>query len=134
MGRSGTTRMPLVPVAWGELMDKISILEIKTERISEPTRVENAHAELALLRRVRDAHLPSSAEVNAIYSQLKGINECIWDLEVRVRQYEREQNFGQHFIEAARAVYQTNDQRSRIKQQMDRLLDSELKEEKYYQR
>lgn len=132
MASCGTSRMPWIPVSWGELMDKIAILEIKAERISEPTRAAHAQAELQLLLRVRDAHLPNRDAVQALYAQLQRVNERIWDLEARVRRYEREQSFGEGFIETARAVHTTNDRRSWLKQQLDRVLDSELKEEKEY--
>jgi hypothetical protein len=123
---------PSVPVSWGELIDKITILEIKSERLSKPAAVANASHELALLRAVAGelAEVPSG--LAALRGQLVGVNRRLWDFEDEIRRKEATQAFDAEFIELARAVYRNNDERSRIKRAINQLLGSEIIEEKQY--
>jgi len=121
----------LVPISPGELLDKISILEIKLERIADPAKQGNVRRELAALADVRKL-LPPSAELASLTAGLKSVNQFLWDIEDAIRDCERRQDFGQAFVELARSVYRQNDRRSALKRQINELLGSQLIEEKAY--
>lgn len=121
-----------VEIAAGELIDKITILEIKSERIADPAKLDNVRAELATLAAPRDAAIVSSPELTALCIRLRHINEQLWDIEDDIRACERNEDFGARFIALARAVYQSNDQRAALKRQINELLGSRLVEEKSY--
>ena len=120
--------MPLIPVSWGELLDKIAILEIKTSRISNETARANAARELALLRDVAGA--PKG--VAELMAALRAVNLRLWRIEDRIREHEKAGDFGPGFIALARAVYHENDERGRIKRALNQALGSALVEEKHY--
>ena len=121
----------LVPVSWGELLDKITILEIKRDRIADPEKVANVGRELAALRSVADrTERPPAA--SDLVAQLRVVNEQLWDIEDSIRDCERRQDFSADFVELARAVYHTNDRRAEIKRDLNLMLGSELVEEKSY--
>jgi hypothetical protein len=123
----------LVPVSWGELLDKITILEIKIDRIADAAKKANIQRELSALNAVVTGQgaLPEAA--NAPMAELRTVNEALWDIEDEIRDHERKHDFGPRFVELARAVYHTNDRRSVVKRQLNDLLGSELVEEKSYQ-
>jgi hypothetical protein len=122
----------LAPVSLGELLDKIVILEIKAAKFADPQKLGNVRTELALLRAER-ARLPlAGAEIDALAAALKQVNEALWEIEDRIRDCERDKNFGTEFIELARSVYRTNDQRAAIKRQINELAGSAIVEEKSY--
>ncbi|HVV28520.1 MAG TPA: DUF6165 family protein [Rhizomicrobium sp.] len=123
--------IPHVPVSWGELIDRITILEIKTVRLPAAAARANAARELALLRGIAAAALAESA-VAGLALQLKGVNEALWEIEDRIRDKERNHAFDAEFIELARAVYKRNDERGKMKRAIDVALKSELTEEKSY--
>ena len=118
-----------VPISWGELVDKITILEIKAERMEDPKKLANVTRELWLLNRKLS---PVATQVLRLKLRLKEVNTRLWDIEDEIRDCEREQNFGPRFIELARAVYVTNDQRADVKREINFALSSELVEEKSY--
>ena len=120
-----------VPVSFGELLDKITILQIKSERIADPEKVRNVRKELALLEGVREG-LPASDDIGGFMADLKAVNESLWDIEEEIRQCEKKRDFGPRFIELARSVYHENDRRGAIKRQINQSLGSELIEEKDY--
>ena len=120
-----------IEVAPGELIDKITILEIKLERIRDEEKVRDVQREYALLTQVADVVL-TSPEITALRSELKQINEVLWRIEDDIREQERRQDFGPEFVRLARAVYRTNDDRARVKREINRLLNSTLVEEKAY--
>src|SRR5579864_5394883 len=91
----------LVEVAPGELLDKITILQIKSERMTDPAKVKNVNVELAVLAKTREKSLPASEELSALEAQLKEVNEQLWDIEDEIRVCEREQDFGPRFIAVA---------------------------------
>ncbi|MFN3460126.1 MAG: DUF6165 family protein [Oceanibaculum sp.] len=126
-----------VPVSWGELIDKIAILEIKSERIADAAKLANVRTELAALAGVRDANLPSEGKVlddlAALTADIKTVNEALWEIEDDIRDCERDRDFGPRFVELARSVYKTNDRRAALKRDINTLLGSELVEEKSYQ-
>jgi hypothetical protein len=120
-----------IEVAPGELIDKITILEIKLARIGDEEKVRNVQHEYAVLTQVADVVL-TSPEITMLRSELKRINELLWQIEDDIREQERRQDFGPDFVRLARAVYRTNDERARVKREINRLLNSTLVEEKAY--
>ena len=122
---------PNVPVSWGELLDKITILEIKEERIADPAARSNVRRELGLLRDIAAPALDEPAAARLL-ATLRRINERLWDIEDDIRGKEAQADFGPDFIALARAVYKTNDQRAALKKELNGLLNSELVEEKSY--
>lgn len=121
-----------VEIAPGELIDKITILEIKSERIEDPDKVQNVQIELDVLATARAEKLPQSADLEELHARLKQINEALWAIEDDIRECERTKDFGDTFIQLARSVYQTNDQRAAVKREINELLGSRLVEEKSY--
>ena len=124
-----TEKLPLAPVSWGELIDKITILEIKCARLTSPGAIANAAKELALLRAIA---APVLAETRELTARLKSLNENLWEIEDKIRDKEAAGSFDADFIALARSVYRTNDERGALKKQINLLLKSELIEEKGY--
>ena len=116
----------------GELIDKITILEIKRDRIRDSRKLANVCAELDVLTQTRDRAIASSPELRRLSDELRAINESLWDVEDELRECERKSEFGSRFIDLARAVYKTNDRRAEVKYEVNRLLRSRLFEEKSY--
>ena len=121
-----------IPVSAGELIDKISILEIKSERIAEPAKLRNIRVELALLMEVRDKAMPQTPELRGMAEALRAVNEELWDIEDAIRECERRGDFGPRFISLARNVYRTNDRRAALKRRIDAAFGSSITEEKSY--
>ncbi len=132
---SDETRMTqfAVPVSHGELIDKLTILEIKSERISDPAKLKNIHNELDALNAAWQADPAASIDITDARMRLKAINEALWEIEDEIRVKEKAQVFDARFIELARAVYVTNDQRAEVKREINEKLGSTLVEEKSYQ-
>ncbi len=122
-----------VPISPGELLDKITILQIKSERIQDPAKLANVNRELDMLSRVWRQSVESDDEIAALTARLKSINEALWEIEDDIRDEERNKRFGERFIELARAVYVTNDERADAKKQVNLHLNSSIVEEKSYQ-
>lgn len=122
----------LIPVAYGELIDKITILEIKAERLADPAKRTNVERELALLRQTWTADPSSSIDIADLHAQLHAINARLWDIEEGKRACEREQRFDAGFVDLARQVYFGNDERARIKRAINERLGSSIVEEKSY--
>jgi hypothetical protein len=123
---------PVVPVSWGELLDKVSILEIKRVRLRSPRAVANAERELAALGPALMVLDPAPAGLAELRSALGGVNERLWTIEDRIREKEAQADFGAAFVALARSVYRENDERGRIKRAINTLLASGLVEEKQY--
>ena len=123
----------MVPVSFGEVLDKITILEIKSERIKDESKLENVRQELDELSRVWNETLTDPDKVKQERQELKGVNEELWEIEDGIREEEAAGNFGDRFIELARAVYFTNDRRAALKKQVNLALGSRFVEEKSYQ-
>ena len=119
----------MVPVSWGELLDKITILQIKQERLTDDAKRSNVTTELTALSAVAGAAM---LEVAALLADLKKVNEALWEIEDQIRDKERDQAFDATFIQLARAVYVTNDRRADLKRDINRQLGSTLVEEKSY--
>jgi hypothetical protein len=122
----------MTPVSAGELVDKISILAIKSERIQDPDKLANVRHELAALRAVQEANLVTGQALETLAAGLKQVNEALWDIEDQIRDCERQKDFGPRFIELARAVYLRNDHRADLKKQINLLTGSTFVEEKSY--
>jgi hypothetical protein len=125
--------MPLlVPISVGELLDKISILEIKAEAISDPAKHRNVMRELAALDALREREVPAVPELDALFAELQAVNRALWRIEDDIREHERSGRFDERFIELARGVYRTNDRRAVVKRRINELTGSEIVEEKSY--
>lgn len=122
-----------IPMSPGELLDKITILEIKSERISDASKLANVRRELDLLNETWQQAVTSDETVQRIHKELKTINEALWEIEDDIRDKERAREFDERFIELARAVYVTNDQRAGAKKELNVYLGSTIVEEKSYQ-
>ena len=116
----------------GELIDKITILEIKLERLDDAVKIANVRTELKTLAATRDAAVPASLELDSLTAELKEINGRLWEIEDDIRDCERYKDFGTAFVALAQGVYTTNDRRSRVKRRINELLGSRLVEEKSY--
>ena len=123
---------PHVPASWGEVIDKITILEIKVARLPTEAARANAAKELKLLGDIAGPVL-AKPEIAALAARLKALNETLWEIEDRIREHERAASFDAAFIELARAVYHRNDERATIKKRINVALGSRLVEEKSYQ-
>ncbi len=121
------------PVSYGELIDKITILEIKSRRIGDAAKLANVRNELDLLNATWANDAASHADIADERARLLAVNELLWDIEDRIRLKERAQAFDQEFIELARAVYFRNDERAAFKREINLKLGSQLVEEKSYQ-
>ncbi len=121
-----------VPISPGELIDKITILQIKSARMSDPAKVANVRIELELLESTWHASAHSGTDIDAEWGALREINEKLWDIEDQIRDKERHRRFDQEFIDLARAVYVTNDERSAVKREINTKLGSRIVEEKSY--
>jgi transcriptional regulator of nitric oxide reductase len=122
-----------VPVSPGEVLDKITILEIKSERMTDPEKVANVRVELVLLQKTWAAAITEDDTIRDLHAQLKEINEALWEIEDDIRDKERAKEFDERFIELARSVYFTNDRRSEVKKKLNLHLGSQIVEEKSYQ-
>ena len=121
-----------VPVSPGELLDKITILRIKSQRMSDPAKVSNVRLELRTLEDTWDASAYAKIDIQADISALLAVNERLWVIEDDIRDKERAQSFDAEFIRLARAVYFENDERAAIKRRINTTLGSSIVEEKSY--
>lgn len=123
----------LAPVSFGELLDKVTILQIKSERMDDAGKVANVRKELAALERIWTAHPASNVDVSALVARLKAVNERLWVIEDDIRILEKRRQFDDAFVQLARSVYFENDDRARIKKEINLALGSAYIEEKSYQ-
>ena len=122
----------LVPISPGELLDKITILRIKAARMSDPAKVANVRHELSLLEKTWKDSGAAGVALGSAEAELTAVNEKLWVIEDEIRDEERARRFTEKFIELARAVYFTNDERAAIKKRVNTLLGSTIVEEKSY--
>ena len=122
----------LVPTAPGELIDKLTILQLKEERISDAAKVANVRLEKEALMEIASAQVAPGIELDALWEELYQINSDLWVIEDDIRDCEKAKEFGEDFIRLARAVYITNDRRADVKKKINLLLGSALIEEKSY--
>ncbi|VAW61759.1 FIG01218102: hypothetical protein [hydrothermal vent metagenome] len=123
----------LIPISPGELLDKITILEIKSERIESAEKKANVNRELTMLSEVWAAAVTEDDDIKSMRVEMKTINEALWVIEDDIRDEERDKRFESRFIELARSVYVTNDQRADVKKRINLYLKSDIVEEKSYQ-
>jgi len=123
---------PLLPLSWGEVFDKVTILGIKSERFTDPLMLENVRRELGIVLEVIGDMGRFPPELPPLLAALRKINEELWHLEDEIRKHEMQERFDEVFISLARRVYFTNDRRSEVKSDINRLLGSRLVEEKSY--
>jgi hypothetical protein len=121
-----------VPISPGELIDKLTILEIKSARMTDAAKLANVRVELSLLQTTWRESPYSATNIDAEWAELRRINAELWDIEDRIRDKERDRAFDNEFIEFARAVYVTNDERARVKREINTKLGSRIVEEKSY--
>ena len=122
----------VIPISPGELIDKITILEIKRESIVDKEKLSNINLEYMVLLETLENKIIASNEIDSLRIKLKTINKRLWDIEDQLRDLERSKTFNEDFIKLARSVYFTNDERSEIKKSINKLLNSEIVEEKSY--
>jgi Family of unknown function (DUF6165) len=122
----------LAPIAIGELIDKITILEIKADRIVDPRKARNVANELAHLRAIRGEAGFDTPAMEPHARELKSLNIALWEIEDEIRELEAKQDFGARFITLARSVYQTNDKRAAVKNRINQAFGSAIVEEKSY--
>ena len=120
----------LAEISAGELIDKITILEIKKIKISDAEKLKNINKELDSLNQTFKQFIPDPSSIQQLIDKLKSINLKLWDIENGKRQAEKDQNFGKEFIELARSVYKSNDERAKIKLEINNTLGSNIKEVK----
>ena len=123
----------LVPVSFGELLDKIAILQIKSERMSDAAKLANVRKELSALEQMWMQHPAAGGDIVELRAALKAVNERLWVIEDDIRVKESKQEFDDEFVRLARAVYIENDQRARIKREINQNLGSAYVEEMSYQ-
>jgi hypothetical protein len=123
----------LIPISPGELLDKITILEIKSIRIDATEKKANVNKELTMLNKIWHDSVNEDTEILSLRAELKSINEDLWDIEDDIREEERHRHFSERFIELARSVYVTNDKRAESKKRINLYLKSDIVEEKSYQ-
>ena len=122
----------LTEISAGELLDKISILEIKLDKVKDKESLIEINKEYESLKRVKDSHLKITKELQSLINQLKEINMKLWTIEDEKRICEKNKDFGKTFIELSRSVYLNNDKRAKIKSEINKLLGSNIKEVKQY--
>jgi hypothetical protein len=123
---------PLIPISWGELIDKITILEIKQINIKSLTALNNINKELVYLNDIVENNTGVSELIKDFKKQLLDVNKRLWKVEDDIRDKELKQEFDSGFIELARRVYRLNDERAKLKKSINKALESELVEEKSY--
>lgn len=124
----------LVEIAPGELIDKLTILEIKSQRIADPDKLRNVHRELVALDEVLTRSIATSTELTRLTDGLRTVNASLWNVEDELRDCERRREFGPRFVELARSVYRNNDERAALKRRINDLLGARFVEEKSYAR
>lgn len=123
----------LIPISPGELLDKITILRIKAQRINDTEKLSNVQKELKMLDAIWSKSVSIDEIIKQLTDELTAINEELWDIEDDIREEERHKRFGDRFIELARSVYVTNDKRANAKKKINLHLGSDIVEEKSYQ-
>tara|TARA_B100000745_G_scaffold69996_1_gene41758 strand:+ start:132 stop:533 length:402 start_codon:yes stop_codon:yes gene_type:complete len=119
-------------ISAGELLDKISILEIKIDKIKDKDNQIEINKEYKILKETKDLNIKTTTKIESLFSELKKINLNLWYIEDKIRICEKNKDFGKNFIDLARNVYLNNDKRAKIKSEINKLLDSNIKEIKQY--
>ena len=122
----------LTEISAGELLDKLSILEIKLNKIKNPALLKEIKKDYNIINEAKNKNINSSNEINVLYTDLKKINEQLWEIEDKIRLCEKNSDFKDKFIQLARDVYLKNDKRSKIKLEINKILGSNIQEVKQY--
>ena len=122
----------LSEISAGELLDKISILEIKLDKIKSKDSQEEINKEYIILKKAQDLNIKSSEKIKQLFREIKEVNQNLWEVENGIRMCEKKKDFGKKFIELSRAVYFNNDKRAKIKSEINEILGSNIKEIKQY--
>ena len=122
----------LTEISAGELLDKISILEIKLEKIKDKKSLVEINKEYTLLKKAKNSNIEITKKVKDIFNDIKNVNRNLWDIEDKLRVCEKNKDFGKNFTELSRGVYLNNDKRSKIKYEINKILSSNIKEIKLY--
>ena len=122
----------LSEISAGELLDKISILEIKREKVKDKTNQVEIEKEYKILKEVQKSNIEMTEKLETLFKEIEQVNLDLWNVEDKLRVCEKNKNFGQAFIELARNVYLNNDKRSKIKSEINKILGSNIKEIKQY--
>ncbi len=125
-------KTPLIPISWGELFDKLTILQIKLENLQDKNALKNVKIEYDQLHIIYNKNFLENEKAKLLIINLKKINQKLWNIEDEIREKERNKTFDEEFIKLAREVYITNDQRSYIKRNINETFDSKIIEEKSY--
>ena len=129
---SNKSKKILSEISAGELLDKISILEIKLDKVKNANNHEEISKEYKLLKKAEKLNIESTEKISELFKKIKEVNLKLWDIEDKIRICEKNKDFGENFIKLARAVYSTNDKRSNIKSEINKFLGSNIKEIKQY--
>ena len=122
----------LSEISAGELLDKISILEIKLEKIKDKNNLEEINREYKILKNAQNSHITITDKINKLFKEIKELNINLWNIEDKLRIYEKNKDFGKNFTKLAREVYLNNDKRSKIKLEINKILGSNIREIKQY--
>ena len=122
----------LSEISSGELLDKISILEIKLDKIKDKNSLEEINKEYKILKEVKNSNIKSTDKIDLLSKEIKKVNINLWEIEDKIRIYEKKKDFGQEFVDLARRVYFNNDKRAKIKSEINEILGSNIKEIKKY--
>jgi hypothetical protein len=122
-----------IPVSFGELIDKLTILEIKKSKITDNEKLKNIQLEFELLNKKYQTKLKDTKELQVFYDALLEVNHKLWKIEDKIRILENNKEFNEEFIDLARSVYKLNDERFAIKNQINKTFDSEIQEQKEYE-
>ena len=122
----------LSEISAGELLDKISILEIKLEKIKDKNNLDEINKEYKILRNAQNSNIEITDKIEKLFQEIKEVNTNLWNIEDKLRICEKNKDFGQGFIKLARDVYLNNDKRSKIKSEINKILGSNIKEIKQY--
>ena len=122
----------LSEISAGELLDKISILEIKLDKIKDQNKHKELKKEYDVLKKVQESNIDTNQEINRLFTEIKKTNLSLWNIEDKIRICEKKKDFGENFINLARNVYINNDKRAKIKSEINKLLGSNIREIKEY--
>jgi len=126
------SKIILSEISPGELLDKISILEIKLEKVSDKKSKGEIEKEYKILKEIQNSSIDLTNKIQELFKSVKNINMKLWDIEDKLRIYEKNKDFGKEFIELARGVYFNNDKRAKIKSEINEILRSNIREIKQY--
>ena len=129
---SNKSKKILSEISAGELLDKISILEIKLAKIKDKDNHEKVNKEYKILKEVQNSNIKLTEKLKHLFKAIKGINLKLWNIEDKLRIYEKNKDFGKNFVELARGVYFNNDERAKMKSEINEKLGSNIKEIKQY--